>query len=814
MKQITIKGAHIHNLKNIDISIPKDKLIVVTGVSGSGKSSLVFDIIFEEGRRQYLRSIGLLAGITEENYFDEITGICPTIAVQQSIIRQSNPRSTVGSRTNLLNMLAILYAAEGQIICSACDSPVGKDLICGYCGNIEERLPASYFSYNSPNGMCIQCSGRGTYYEIHLEKLVPDEDTTLQEIFTKVGMTPGYARLMHNKFREYLKTPFSQIPEDVQEEIIHGHHTQSNSEKRSYCLMRIFQGQLYKGGCDIEGVYTLSECSACRGFRIGEEARRVQLNGKHIGQLGKMTIAELQDYLEEFLQNETMTSFGAKLLEEILGKTRRLIKSRLGHLSLYRDMPTLSGGEIQRLFLNAHLDSKMDSLIYILDEPTVGLHESEKAELLTSIKALKEMGNTVIVVEHDRKTIEMAEHVIDIGPKAGVEGGQVVYQGDLAGLLACDHSISGRYLTGKSPMPGRTTKRMPLSTGETSPNLTICHAATNNLKDVTVSIPLGGLVGIAGVSGSGKSSLISNTLIPLLNGYFNGQSTNDGSEMELDEADSDIDLAIGSVKTVADRIIGAEYLSGYAEVSQSPIGRNANSNPATYIGVWDKIRRLFARQPEAIQMGYSVGHFSFNSMGACSECGGSGREKIWLGGDNFIYHTCRECNGKRYSDDALSIHYKGKNIVDVLEMTIADAVRLFDDQPGITSILKVLDRIGMGYIELGQPTPSLSGGEAQRIKLAREIGRRRKGNILYVLDEPTTGLSLFDTAKLIQLLDELVAKGNSVIVVEHDLSVLNVCDWIIELGPGGGAAGGRVIAQGSPVALKSNPNSVTGKYLS
>jgi excinuclease ABC subunit A len=811
MKNITIKGARVHNLKNIDISIPKDQLIVVTGVSGSGKSSLVFDIIFEEGRRQYLRSLGLLSGITEENHFDDISGICPTIAVQQSIIRQSNPRSTVGSRTNILNMLAILYAGEGQIICSSCAAPVGIDLICENCGNIEERLATSYFSYNAPNGMCIQCSGRGAYFEINMEKLVPNERPTLQDVFDTVGMTPGYTRLMYKKFHDYLKIPFLQIPDDVKEEIIHGHHVNSNYEKRSYCLMRIFQGRLYKGGDDLRGIYTLSVCSACHGFRIGEEARRVFLGGKHIGELGKMTISELREFLEILPNKETLSPFGKKLLEEILGKTHGLIKARLGHLSLYREMPTLSGGEIQRLFLNAHLDSKMDSLIYILDEPTVGLHESEKFELLNSIKALKELGNTVIVVEHDRNTIGMAEHVIDIGPKAGVEGGQVVYQGDLAGLLECNASLTGQYLSGKIAMPVRTLKRKLFASGDATPLLTIRHAATNNLKDVTVALPLGVLVGVAGVSGSGKSSLISNTLIPLVKDYFRDQSKN--TETEMDETDTDADTEIAGVETVADQLEGMEHLSGYAEVSQVPIGRNANSNPATYIGIWDKIRRLFAQQPEAIQRDLSASHFSFNSMGACSACGGSGREKIWLGGDNFLYHTCHECSGKRYSDDALSVRYKGKNIVDVLEMSVSDAVKLFEGQPGITSTLKVLDRIGMGYIELGQPTPSLSGGEAQRIKLAKEIGRRRKGNILYVLDEPTTGLSLFDTAKLIQLLDELVAKGNSVIVVEHDLAVLEACDWIVELGPGGGAAGGRVIAEGFPPMLKDDPQSITGKYL-
>src|SRR5262245_19668799 len=398
MKNISIQGARVHNLKNIDISIPKNKLVVATGVSGSGKSSLVFDIIFEEGRKQYLRSLGILSGIVDDDTFDSVSGICPTIAVQQSIIRQSNPRSTVGSRTNILNLLAVLFAGEGRISCASCGTPVNDNLTCGKCGNTEERLAISYFSCNAPNGMCMKCSGRGAYFEINMKKLVPNDRTTLQDVFDIVGVTLGYANLLRKRFKNYLTTPFLQIPDEVKTEVIYGHHVNNNYEKRSYCLTRIFRGRLYKSDEDLSGIYTMSVCSECHGFRVGEEARRVLLNGKHIGELGKMTISEMQEFLEVLMEQKILTSFGKNLLKEILAKTNNLIKSRLGHLSLYREMPTLSGGEIQRLFLNAHLDSKMDSLIYILDEPTVGLHESEKAELLKSIKALKELGNTVIVV--------------------------------------------------------------------------------------------------------------------------------------------------------------------------------------------------------------------------------------------------------------------------------------------------------------------------------------------------------------------------------------------------------------------------------
>jgi excinuclease ABC A subunit len=807
MNNIIIKNAHLHNLKGIDVAIPKNKLIVATGVSGSGKSTLMFDIVFEEGRKQYLQSLGVLAGIDDEDKFDSISGIGPTIAVQQNIIRQSNPRSTVGSRSNILNLLAVLYSGEGHISCSTCNTPVDNNLCCSACGNIEERMATSYFSYNAPNGMCLKCSGRGTFYEINMQKMVPDNQTTLSQVFQIVGPTPGYLKLLQRHFQNYLETPFSIIPDEIKEEILFGHQLSNSTDKRSVCVSRILQGRIYYEGEDSSGIYAWTECPECHGFRIGDEARRVLLGGKHIGELGKMTIKDLSVFLETLHTLEDFSNLGLNLLKETLRKLNNLNKSRLGHLALYREMPTLSGGEIQRLFLNSHLDSQMDSLIYILDEPTIGLHESEKTELLKSILTLKELGNTVIVVEHDRKTIEIAEHIIDIGPKAGIQGGQLIYQGDMQGLFACDESITGKYLSGKVVMPERIRKHISKSI----PGLTLHNVKTNNLQNVTISLPLGVLVGIAGVSGSGKSSLISDTLITLLKGYFHNQREYNNSETETDGIEDNAEIS--SVKTIADKLEGVELISGYAEVSQSPIGRNMNSNPISYVGIWDKIRKLFAEQTEAIQQLFSAGHFSFNSKGACSVCNGSGRETIWLGGNLKIDHSCKDCHGKRFNPQALSVLYKDKNIYDVLEMTVTEAVTFFSGESSILPTLQVLERIGMGYIKLGQPTPTLSGGEAQRIKLAKEIGKRRKGNILYVLDEPTSGLSLYDTAKLIQLLDELVELGNSVIVIEHDLEVLQICDWIVELGPGGGSDGGKIIAQGSPKELKLNPQSFTGRYL-
>ena len=808
MKNITIKGARIHNLKNIDVTIPKNQLVVATGVSGSGKSSLMFDIVFEEGRRLYLKSLGVLTGVGDEDIYDSVSGLGPAIAVQQSIIRQSNPRSTVGSNCGMLNLLSLLFAGEGKILCSNCGAQTDGTLTCPACKSKEEHLPPSYFSYNAPNGMCIKCHGQGSYYSLQLESIIPDERITLRRVFLNAGATPGYERLLERKYGASLDAAFASLPDYLKHEVVYGQNSTENPEKRSYCLTRIYHGHLLRNRMDVSDIYRKLVCPECHGYRIGPEARRVLLGDRHIGELGMMTIAELQEYLAGLRTHAQLSQYGMNLIRELERKTSGLMNARLGHLSLYREIPSLSGGEIQRLFLTSHLESQLDSLIYVLDEPTSGLHEAEKREMIQSIVELKNQGNTVIVVEHDRNTIEMADHIIDIGPKAGSEGGRIVYQGDVHGLLASPTSITGRYLSRKIAMPARPVRNIDL---RVQPCVTVRHARTNNLQDITVSFPLGCLVGVAGLSGCGKSSLVSHTLLPLLKGYFHDPA--DRPEKDKEEIDLEVEEGDNYVETLADRLEVAPLITGFAEIGQAPIGRNMNSIPATYIGIWDKIRGLFAQQPLAVQSDLTAGHFSFNSKGACTVCGGSGQETIWLGGNQSISKTCSECHGKRYSEATLAVTYQGRNIFEVLEMTVAEAVGFFKNKRGISSVLQVMDRIGMGYVKLGQPTPTLSGGEAQRVKLAKEIGRKRKDSILYVMDEPTSGLSLYDTARLITLVEELITRGNSVIVVEHDPDFLKVCDWIVELGPGGGAQGGRLIAQGPPAVLRTNPQSITGRYL-
>jgi excinuclease ABC A subunit len=639
-----------------------------------------------------------------------------------------------------------------------------------------------------------------------MEKLVPDANITLTQMLAKAGVLSSFRHLIKGRLKPYADTPFSQMPDEAREHILYGIEIQRPYRRRSLSLFTRLRYLLSRGE-DVGGAMVMMPCPQCHGFRVGEEARRVTLGGKHIGQIGHMTIVELQAFLKALPTQEPLSSFGHNLIRELLQKMHYLVQVGLGHLTPYRQMPTLSGGEIQRIFLTSHLDTKMDSLIYVLDEPTVGLHEIEKADLLEQITALRSLGNTVIVVEHDRNTIERAQHVIDFGPLAGTDGGEIVYEGDYAGLLMSEQSVTGQYLSGRRAVPRKAPHENAIITDATA-RLTLHHAKTNNLKDVTIDFPLGVLVGVAGVSGSGKSSLVSDTLIPLLERHFADLRERKRSDSSIDE---DFEFVMPS--PVAEKLDGMAHIEGYSQVSQAPIGRRSISHPASYVNIWSKVRRLFSQQPPAEQRRYTPGHFSFNAKGACPECKGRGRERFWLGGNSFVTNLCAQCHGNRYLDEILDVKYRGMNIVDVLNMSVTDAATLFRDVPSIHAMLSVLEQTGMGYITLGQPTSTLSGGEAQRIKLAKEIGRRRKGNILYVLDEPTTGLSLYDTANLLALLDTLVKQGNSVIVIEHDPTVLSYCDWLIELGPGGGSEGGEIIAQGSPFDLKKNPRSQTGPFL-
>ncbi len=764
MKPITIKNAYLHNLRHIDISIPKQQIVVITGVSGSGKSSLIFDLIFEEGRKKYLQSIGMAIDFGTPQY-SHIDGLSPTVAVKQNIIRQSNPRSTVGSKTGLLNQFGLLYAHVGI--------DANETLMS------TEKDP-SLFSYLSPNGMCLECGGSGKTYHLHLDQIVIPESSAYL-IFKQLGATKGYLNLLERKYPDDIHQPFMNLSKEMQSLLIYG-QVDPQTGKHSYCIERILYNRLKKGE-DVSEFYVLETCDACHGDRVGEEARSMTVNQLHIGDVSRMPLSQVKVFVETLLNDHQLSPFGEEISCSILKTLDALILIRLGHLTLYREIPTLSGGELQRLFLHQHLTSKLDALIYVFDEPTSGLHESEKDAIKHALVTIKEQGNSVLVVSHDRSIMQLADHLIDLGPYAGSLGGQIIYQGSYAEFLENKNSVTATYLSKD------LTTLMTHQISQKPQYIELRHANLHNLKDVTVRFPLKQLVGIAGVSGSGKSSLVMKTLVNQVKAAL----------MNPNKINHDID--------------GVNQIEAIVELSQIPIGRKENSNPMTYLGLWDKIRKLFANQQEAIKQKLTEGDFSFNSTGACQACHGSGVTSISIGFDIQFDQTCSVCHGTRFNRQTLSVTYKGLNINEVLDMSVSDAILFLRDSKLNLAPFTMLETIGMGYLKLGQPTSTLSGGEAQRIKLVKELSKSRKNKTLYVLDEPSIGLSQYDLSKLLYLFNELIIQGHSIIVVEHDLDILSCCDWIIELGIGSGDQGGNIIATGCPSDLRNNKASITGRYL-
>ena len=830
MDKIKVVGARIHNLKDLNVEIPKKKMVLITGVSGSGKSSLAFDIIFDEGMNRYLQSIGFPPKFEDEKPFDLLEGLSPTVAVEQRTTRVFNPRSTVGTKTRLYNLLRMLYVTEGTLICPICKEPVNENLECDMCGMVIERLEIKHFSFNEPSGMCLACRGRG--YQMHLteEMIVQDYNKNLIQI-TKAGSAvfADQIRFVEQlpKFYDFdIETPYKDLPEEVKQVFLYGSGKKLSFEWDSKTftgtLERVFEGVIphieralaesksaYRRDKIHKNYMSLKKCDECEGYRINEQARGVRLRGKHIGELGMMPIDELSSFLEELSKNNISTVQGKNLCELVIKSLKNIEDVGLGYIHLHRALPTLSGGELQRLSLMTHLDAGIDSLIYILDEPSMSLHELEKDSLIELLKKLKELGNTIIVVEHDKRFIEIADEVIDIGPGAGVNGGELVYQGALNGLKNVNNSYTGQFLTGKISLPIKNDESKK-EVDETTKFLTIKNASTNNLKNIEVKIPLAMMVGIAGVSGSGKSSLILDTLVPLLHPFFkrgSGKAKNDNTENGEEENGEELLEYSGMVS-------GWEDLDEVIVVNQKPISRVKTSTPASYIGIWDKIRNIFSKVAEAKKRKYSAGHFSYNSdKGRCPSCKGTGEQDLKISFLSSFNIECRECHGLRYKTEILEVKYKDKSIADVLNMTVSEAAKLFASDSSISNVLRILEDIGMGYITLGQPAPTLSGGEAQRVKLAKELGRARKIKSLYILDEPTVGLSFYDAIKLVDLLDQLVQEGNSVIIIEHDPEILSYCDYLIELGPEGGPKGGEIIAEGPVAKIKENLSSNTGPYL-
>jgi excinuclease ABC subunit A len=935
-KDIVIKGAREHNLKNIDVVIPRNSLTVITGLSGSGKSSLAFDTLYSEGQRRYVESLSAYArqflGLMEKPDVDSIEGLSPAISIEQKTTGH-NPRSTVGTITEIHDYMRLLFARIGDPTCYKCGRPISRQsvqeitdrilalpagakfqvlspavsgrkgeykdlfeklqkdgfvrvrvdggvytldeaipldknkkhtievvvdrlvngpavkgrlvdsletalklssngtviidlvdkepivfsqlLACPVCGISYDELSPRMFSFNNPYGACETCSGLGYLLEIDEDLLVPDPSLTLLggAIVPWNGastMGSWNHQMMLSVCRHFsipVDKPYGSLSEKQKDILLRGSggerilmKWQNRSREGHGQFKRDFEGVIpnllrrYRDSSSeeirrwIEGYMTQRACPACKGRRLKPQSLAVLLGGRNIADLSHLSIDAVGRFFGELSLGKRQEQIAKQVLKEIGERLSFLVNVGLSYLSLDRASATLSGGEAQRIRLATQIGSRLTGVIYILDEPSIGLHPRDNGKLLDTLISLRDIGNTVVVIEHDRDTMLAADRILDIGPGAGVHGGNLVAAGTPREILANPASLTGLYLSGKKSIPLPAQRRKGLGD-----SLDLVGASGNNLKDISVSFPLNTLVCVTGVSGSGKSTLINQTLYPALARKLNNAKLQP--------------LAFRQMKNLAllDKVIA---------IDQSPIGRTPRSNPATYTKTFDHIRTLFTMLPESRIRGYDPGRFSFNVKGGrCETCEGDGVIRIEMHFLPDVYVECESCRGKRYNRETLEITYKGKSIADVLDMTVDEALMFFDRIPAIKTKLSVLSRVGLGYIHLGQQATTLSGGEAQRIKLAAELARRGTGRTMYILDEPTTGLHFEDITMLMAVIGELVDKGNTVIVIEHNLDVIKCADWIIDLGPEGGDNGGRVIATGTPEQIAKNPESATGKYL-
>lgn len=768
--QISVKNAYLHNLKNVTITLPKNKIIAFTGVSGSGKSSLAFDLIYEEGRKKYLQLIGFSDYFELEKHYDEITGLSPTIAVEQRTRAFLNPRSTVGTKTGIYNLLKQLFLLEGK---SA------------------KKIEIHDFTFNDPNGWCSACKGLGYLYDFHESKLIRDPNLNLFQICAQgaFGYIKNATQALADEFHFELDTPYKMLNDEIRHAFLYGSHSFPGIVSDLKRTLRK-TASAYRINKIEKEFMSKRICAKCNGYRLKAKTLQVTLEGQHISQLCQLPLLELSLFLE---QRQYITGEGKAVAAEIVVRAQRSALAGIGYLDLNRSMTTLSGGEAQRLDLMSYLNSDLNSLVFVLDEPSMGLHEQEKAGLIHLLKEMNRLGNTIIIVEHDKKLICEADLVIEMGPGAGRLGGSIVYQGTANDLINSDVSLTGQYL--RYSLGGKARKIRQTS----EQWIKIKGAATNNLKNIDVDIPLGILVGIMGPSGCGKSSLISDTLVPLLTNCL-VSDIEESSAIRGDEVIGEL-CSSGEIKALS-------------VISQSPISRMKTSIPVSYIGIWDEIRKIYSSLPESKRHGYTAGHFSFNSKeGGCIGCKGAGFKEVDVTFANKIEIPCKACRCTGYQEEILDIKYQGYSIRELLNLSITEALALFKETPKIYNVLNLLESIGMGYITLGQPITTLSGGEAQRIKLAKELSKKNTSNRLIILDEPTTGLHDADIEKLLVILNKLVDEGNSILIVEHNIDVLSQCDYLIELGPGGGPNGGEVIAQGTVQAIINNPRSITGKYL-
>ena len=931
---IRIRGANEHNLKNISLDIPRNKFVVLTGLSGSGKSSLAFDTIYAEGQRRYMESLSSYArqflGQMEKPNVESIEGLSPAISIDQKSTNR-NPRSTVGTVTEIYDYFRLLYARIGIPHCPNCGREIHKQTIdqmvdqimalpegtklqllapvvrgrkgehakvlerakksgyvrvridgslyelteeikldknikhnieiivdrlvvkegitrrltdsienvmelanglmivdiiggepmnfsdsfaCPDCGiSIEEVEPRS-FSFNNPFGACPECFGLGYKMEFDVDLMIPDKTLSInqgaitvmgwQSCTDKNSFTNAILQALCQEYDFDLDTPFEELTPEVQDMLIHGtrgkevivHYKGQRGEGRYPVafegLIKNVERKYRETSSEImkaeyETFMRITPCKECGGRRLKKSSLAVTVCDKNIYEVTSLSINKLYDFLDGMELTPQQQLIGKRILKEIKARVGFLKSVGLEYLCLSRATATLSGGEAQRIRLATQIGSGLVGVCYILDEPSIGLHQRDNDKLLGALRNLQELGNTLIVVEHDEDTMLAADHIVDIGPGAGEHGGQVIAQGTAQEIMQIPESITGQYLSGKIQIPVPATRRKP--TGW----LTVKGAAENNLKNIDVKFPLGVFTCVTGVSGSGKSSLVNEILYKYLAKQLNRVRTIPGKFKKIE---------------------GVEQLDKVIDIDQSPIGRTPRSNPATYTGVFDQIRDLFASTVDAKAKGYTKGRFSFNVKGGrCEACGGDGIIKIEMHFLPDVYVPCEVCQGKRYNRETLDVKYKGKSIYDVLDMTVEEALEFFDKVPSIRRKIETLNDVGLSYIKLGQPSTTLSGGEAQRIKLATELSRRSTGKTIYILDEPTTGLHFADVHKLVEILQRLAEGGNSVVVIEHNLDVIKTADYIIDIGPEGGDGGGTVIAQGTPEHIAQCPNSYTGIYV-
>ncbi len=932
-KNIVIKGAREHNLKNIDLTIPRDKLIVFTGLSGSGKSSLAFDTIYAEGQRRYVESLSSYArqflGQMEKPDVDYIDGLSPAISIDQKTTSR-NPRSTVGTVTEIYDYLRLLYARIGIPHCTKCGREITQQTVdqivdkvmqlpektkiqvmapiargrkgeyvkeldnirksgfvrvradgivydlseeikldknkkhnievivdrlvvndnaksrladsietathladgivlidvvgekeelfslnyaCPEHGAVIEEMSPRMFSFNNPFGACKKCGGIGAYKEIDVDLIIPNKKLSINQGAIKASgwnISDGSIAKMYYEglAKEYgfsLDMPVEMINKEGLNAILYGTNGKKISMKRvtsygtgtyktdfegivSNLNRRYVETSSEWSRADIESVMTTCTCPDCKGSRLTPEILSVTVGGLNIHQFCSLPISEELDFINNLQLTEREMLIGNLVINEIRERLEFLNSVGLDYLSLAREAATLSGGEAQRIRLATQIGSSLMGVLYILDEPSIGLHQRDNDKLIGTLKHLRDLGNTLIVVEHDEDTMRSADYIVDIGPGAGVHGGELIAAGTVDDIIACENSITGQYLSGKRKIPVPEKRRE--GNGK---KLKVFGAAENNLKNIDVEIPLGKFVAVTGVSGSGKSSLVNEILNKHLSSVLNGAKKRPGK---------------------FEKITGTENLDKVINIDQSPIGRTPRSNPATYTGVFNDIRELYAQLPEAKQRGYKANRFSFNVKGGrCEACQGDGIVKIEMHFLADVYVPCEVCGGKRYNRETLEVKFKGKSIYDVLEMTVDEGCEFFSQQPKIYNKLKTLSDVGLGYIKIGQSATTLSGGEAQRVKLATELAKRSTGKTIYILDEPTTGLHTADVHRLINVLNMLVDGGNTVLVIEHNLDIIKTADHIIDLGPEGGKGGGTVIVCGTPEEVAKCKKSYTGQYL-